>query len=142
MDVTPQNSAVAAPVVEPPNRPAPALDALPADETPRHSRLKASGPHGRPVQVAYAVIDCAMVGLVGALVFYSQSVIALEPPALGTYVPVIFAYAVLVVLSCTSQDLYRTPRDRGAFEETLMVLKAVSLATAVLVLFGFAFGAQ
>src|SRR2546429_4835347 len=71
-----------------------------------------------------------MVGLVGTLFFYSQSVIALEPPALGTYVPVVFAYAVLVVLSCTSQDLYRTPRDRGVLEETLMVLKAVSLATA------------
>jgi exopolysaccharide biosynthesis polyprenyl glycosylphosphotransferase len=54
---------------------------------------------------------------------------------------VIFAYAVLVVLSCTSQDLYRTPRDRGILEETLIVLKAVSFATVVLVLFVFAFGA-
>src|SRR2546429_9806499 len=83
-----------------------------------------------------------MVGLVGTLFFYSQSVIALEPPALGTYVPVVFAYAVLVVLSCTSQDLYRTPRDRGVLEETLMVLKAVSLATAVLVVVVFLFGAR
>jgi exopolysaccharide biosynthesis polyprenyl glycosylphosphotransferase len=142
MDVTPQNRAVAAPVVEPPAGHRAALDALLASETPRRSRLKASGPHGLPVQVAYAVVDCVMVSLVGTLVFYSQSVIALEPPALGTYVPVVFAYAVLVVLSCTSQDLYRTPRDRGVLEETLMVLKAVSLATAVLVLFVFAFGAQ
>src|SRR2546429_9941269 len=83
-----------------------------------------------------------MVGLVGTLFFYSQSVIALEPPALGTYVPVVFAYAVLVVLSCTSQDLYRTPRDRGVLEETLMVLKAVSLATAGLVVFVFCFFGQ
>ena len=141
MDVAPQNRAPAAPVVEGPTRQA-ALDGLLASRTPRPSRLKASGPHGLPVLIAYAVIDCAMVGLVGALVFFWRSVIALEPPALPTYVPEIFAYAVLVVLSCISQDLYRTPRDRGVLEETLMVLKAVSLATAVLVLLVFAFGAQ
>jgi exopolysaccharide biosynthesis polyprenyl glycosylphosphotransferase len=92
-----------------------------------------------------------MVGLVGALVFYLGSGIArswgaargiLEHLTLGTYFALIFAYAVLVVLSCASQDLYRTPRDRGILEESLMVSKAVSLATAVLVLFAFAFGAQ
>lgn len=151
MDVTPQNRAVAAPVVEPPTGPAAPLDAWLAGETPRHSRLKASGPHGWPVQVAYAVVDCAMVGVVGALVFYLRSVIArssgiasgvFSPPALATHLAVIFAYAVLVVMSCTSQDLYRTPRDRGVLEETLMVLKAVGLATTVLVLFVFAFAAQ
>src|SRR5215469_18166701 len=121
MNVAPQNRAAARPAVERPTGQA-ALDGLLASKTPRPSRLKASGPHGLPVMMAYAVIDCAMVGLAGALVFYWRSVIAGEPPALPTYVPEIFAYAVLTVLSCISQDLYRTPRDRGVFEETLMVL--------------------
>jgi exopolysaccharide biosynthesis polyprenyl glycosylphosphotransferase len=50
--------------------------------------------------------------------------------------------AALVVLTCASQDLYRTPRDRGALEEGLMVAKAVGLATVLFVLFVFAFGLQ
>lgn len=142
MDIAPQNRTAAAPAGQPPTGPAAAPDAVLLSKTVRPSRLKASGPHGLPVLIAYAVTDCIMVGLVGAVVFYWQSVIALTPLALPTYVPVIFAYAVLVVLSCTSQDLYRTPRDRGVLEETLMVLKAVAFATAVLVMLVFAFGAQ
>jgi exopolysaccharide biosynthesis polyprenyl glycosylphosphotransferase len=151
MNVTPQKTAVPAPVIEyQPGRVAPLAELL-AGETPRPSRLRASGPHGLPVQIAYAAIDCAMVGLVGVLVFYLESGIArswgtasriTEQRTLETYFALIFAYAVLIVLSCASQDLYRTPRDRGVLEESLMVLKAVSLATAVLVLLVFAFGAQ
>jgi len=129
-------------VVEPPPRQAAGFERLLASETPRRSRLQASGGHGLPVQIAYAAIDCAMVAFAGALVFYLQPVIARPWGGASTYIGAIFAYAALVVLSCASQDLYRTPRDRGALEEGLMVLKAVSLATAVLVLFVFAFGAQ
>ena len=142
MDVAPQTRAVSAGVVEPPPGQVAGFHGLLACETPRPSRLQASGVHGLPVQIAYAAIDCAMVALVGALVFSLQPVVAGPWSRASTYMGVIFAYAALVVLSCTSQDLYRTPRDRGALEEGLMVLKAVSLATAVLVLFVFAFGAQ
>jgi exopolysaccharide biosynthesis polyprenyl glycosylphosphotransferase len=129
----------------------PPLDDLLAGKTPRPSRLRVSGPHGLPVQIAYVLIDCAMVGLVGALVFHLESGMPrswgaasriLEQLTHETYFAVIFAYGLLVVMSCASQDLYRTPRDRDILEETLMVSKAVSLATAVLVLLVFAFGAQ
>ena len=151
MNATPPKRAVPAPVAEYPPGRITLLDSPVAGESPRPSRLRASGPHGLPVQIAYAVIDCTMVGLVGALVFYLEAGIAgspearsqmLAPPTVGSYFAFISAYAALVVLSCAGQDLYRTPRDRGVLEESLMVFKAVSLATAVLVLFVFGFGAR
>jgi exopolysaccharide biosynthesis polyprenyl glycosylphosphotransferase len=151
MNATPPKRAVPAPVAEYPAGQVALLDRPVAVETPRPSRLRASGPHGLPVQIAYALIDCAMVGLAGALVFYLESGIArspearsqlLAPPTLGTYFAFLSAYAALVVLSCAGQDLYRTPRDRGVLEESLMAFKAVSLATAVLVLLVFGFGAR
>jgi exopolysaccharide biosynthesis polyprenyl glycosylphosphotransferase len=151
MNVTPPKRAVPAPVVDFSSGQVVLLDGQVAVEIPRPSRLRASGPHGLPVQIAYAVIDCAMVGLVGALVFYLESGIArssgaasriLALPTPDRYFAFLSAYAVLVVLSCAGQDLYRTPRDRGVLEEGLTVCKAVSLATAVLVLFVFGFGAQ
>jgi exopolysaccharide biosynthesis polyprenyl glycosylphosphotransferase len=147
MNATSPKRAVAAPVVGHSRGEAALLDGPVADEIPRFSQLKARGPHGLPVQIAYAVIDCAMVGLAGAIVFYLESGIAaasriLAPLTLHTYFAYLSAYAVLVVLSCAGQDLYRTPRNRGVLEESLMVLKAVSLATAVLVLLVFGFAAQ
>src|SRR2546429_5002623 len=96
MNVTPPNRAVPAPVAEYPPGRVTLLDSPVAGESPRPSRLRASGPHGLPVQIAYAVIDCAMVGLVGALVFYLEAGIAgspearsqmLAPPTLGSYLP-------------------------------------------------------
>jgi exopolysaccharide biosynthesis polyprenyl glycosylphosphotransferase len=150
MNTTPQNRAAPTAVVEQSPGHTALLEDL-AGEIPRPSRLQASGPHGLPVQIAYAVIDCAMVGFVGALVFYGISGIfrswkaASRIPELfasDTYLIFIFAYTGLVLLCCASQDLYRTPRDRSVLEESLRVLKAVSLATAVLVLLVFAFGAQ
>ena len=151
VNITPQETGVPGPVADhPPRQAAPSRQSL-AGETPRSSRLRASGPHGLPVQIAYAVIDCVMVGLAGGLIFSSQLGMAhsrgnmsgvLGSLTRETYFALILAYAGLVVLSCASQDLYRTPRDRGGLEETLIVFKAVSLATAVLVLFLFAFGAR
>jgi exopolysaccharide biosynthesis polyprenyl glycosylphosphotransferase len=151
MTVTPQKTAAPTAVVE--NQPGQAapFDELLAGEPPRPSRLRARGPHGLPVQITYAIIDCAMVGLVGALVLYLELGIArfwgaenrkLDRLGLETYVPLIFVYAILIVLSCAIQDLYRTPRDRSTLEESLMVSKAVSLATAAMVLFVFIFRAQ
>jgi len=102
------------------------------------------GPHGLPVQTAYAVIDYLAVCLSGALVLYLQygilpSFAAVRPLAQHAYFAFTFLYAILVVLSCASQDLYRTPRDRGVLEESLMVVRATGLATIVLVLFLFTF---
>lgn len=151
MTVRPENGGVAAKAAQYRPEPGVPLMELRFGETPRPSRLRGSRPHGLPVQIAYAVIDCALVGLVGALVFSSWSGVfgfagstgrILESLTLGPHWAFIFAYTVAVVLSCISQDLYRTPRDRGVLEESLMVWKAVGLATAVLVLFLFAFQAQ
>jgi exopolysaccharide biosynthesis polyprenyl glycosylphosphotransferase len=98
------------------------------------------------VQIAYAAIDYIGVWVTGSLVLYLQSGIlpATEtlrrPGTAVVYFTITFFYAAMVLLSCASQDLYRTPRDRGALEESLMVVRAVSVATAVLILFAFAFG--
>src|SRR6266513_5869160 len=104
MNATPLKRAVPAPVAEYPPGQVALLDSpVPVENRP--SRLRASGPHGLPVQIAYAVIDCAMVGLVGALVFYLEAGIAgspearspmLAPPTLGSYFAFISAYAALV----------------------------------------------
>jgi exopolysaccharide biosynthesis polyprenyl glycosylphosphotransferase len=108
------------------------------------SRL-VSWPHGLPVRIGYCVIDLVTVCLMGALVLYLQSGIApsfeiLRSDMRSGYLAFTVLYATMVLLSCASQDLYRTPRDRGALEETLMVVRAMSLATIILVLFVFAFG--
>ncbi len=151
MSVTPEKESALHSRVELHQEQAAPRDGILPGEKPRPSQLKASGPHGFFVQIAYALIDCGMVGAAGALVFYLESGIARYlrasgrihvPLTPGVYLVFLLAYAALVVLCCASQDLYRTPRDRGFTEESLMVLKAVSLATAVLVLFVFALKAQ
>lgn len=106
-----------------------------------------SRPHGLAVQLAYAAIDFGMVCLTGAFVLYLQfgivpSSLALRPMAQHAYFAYTFFYAALILLSCASQELYSTPRDRSVLEESLMVTKAVSLATVVLILLVFAFGLE
>jgi exopolysaccharide biosynthesis polyprenyl glycosylphosphotransferase len=106
-----------------------------------------SGPHGLPVRLAYAAIDYGAVCLTGALVLYLQfgivpSFEVMRPVAPHAYFMFTFFYAAIILLSCASQDLYRTPRDRGALEESLMVVRAVGLATVVLILCVFALGSQ
>jgi len=103
------------------------------------------GPHGLPVRIAYAATDFGIVCLTGALVLYLQSgmvpsLAVARPVIRHAYLTCTCLYAAIVLLSCAGQDLYRTPRDRGALEESLMVVKAVSVATVVLVLFIFAIG--
>lgn len=115
-------------------------------EAPSRPRI-VSRPHGLAVQFAYATIDFGMVCLTGALVLYLQfgivpSSAGLQPMAQHAYFAYTFFYAALVLLSCASQELYSTPRDRSVFEESLKVAKAVSLATVVLILLVFAFGLE
>jgi len=103
---------------------------------------------GFSVQIAYAAIDASLVCLVGALVVWLR--FGLEFPlaprlvfdhTVGqAYAGFFLLYAALVVLGCANQNLYRTPRDRGVFDESLMVAKAVGVATALLVLFIFIAG--
>jgi exopolysaccharide biosynthesis polyprenyl glycosylphosphotransferase len=101
--------------------------------------------HGFWVQIAYAAIDAGMVCLTAWLVFWME-VHLFQPlgvqhqipeASIGTYFGFCVLYAALIVLGCASQDLYCTPRDRSVRDETLMVTKAVALATALLTLFLF-----
>jgi exopolysaccharide biosynthesis polyprenyl glycosylphosphotransferase len=104
---------------------------------------------GLSVQIAYAAIDAALVCLVGGLAVWFRFIIGLpfaaqrllfDQFAGQAYGGFFLLYAALVVLGCANQNLYRTPRDRSVFDESLMVAKAVGLATAVLVLFIFTTG--
>jgi exopolysaccharide biosynthesis polyprenyl glycosylphosphotransferase len=49
-------------------------------------------------------------------------------------------YVALIVLACMSLHLYRTPREVSAWQESLRVVRAVLLATALLVVFIFVSG--
>jgi exopolysaccharide biosynthesis polyprenyl glycosylphosphotransferase len=104
---------------------------------------------GFSVQIAYATIDATLVCLVGGLAVWFRFVIGLpfaeqrllfDQLAGQAYAGFFLLYAALVVLGCANQNLYRTPRDRSVFDESLMVAKAVGLATALLVLFIFTTG--
>ena len=96
------------------------------------------------VQIAYATTDATLVCIVGALLVGLR--FGLENPAQRhafnqvagqAYVGFFLLYAALVVLGCANQNLYRTPRDRSVLDESLMVARAVGVATALLVLFIF-----
>ena len=105
--------------------------------------------HGLPVQIAYATIDAALVCLVGGIVVwlrfgggfsFGAHRLLLDQGTIHSYAGFVFLYAALVILGCTSQNLYRTPRDRNVLDETLMVARAVGVASTLLVLFIFISG--
>lgn len=94
-------------------------------------------------QLAYASIDAFFVCANGVLLLWALSLWLghrYVGPHGQPYVGIFFLYAALVVLGCGTQDLYRTPRDRTVLDESLMVTKAVALATVLLVLFIFTSG--
>jgi len=108
---------------------------------------------GRLRQTTYALIDVLLVCLSGGCVFWLRFgfVSALHSANVPTgsllqsiylrgYPGFLLLYCGLIVLACMSQHLYRTPREIGAFEETLRVLRAVMIATTLLVLFIFTSG--
>ena len=104
---------------------------------------------GLSVQIAYATIDATLVCLVGGLAVWFRFVMGLpftaqhllfDQLAGQAYAGFFLLYAALVVLGCANQNLYRTPRDRSVLDESLMVARAVGLATALLVLFIFTTG--
>jgi exopolysaccharide biosynthesis polyprenyl glycosylphosphotransferase len=59
---------------------------------------------------------------------------------LGPYAGFLLLYVALIVLSCQSQDLYRTLRTRSALQEGVAVIKAVALATLLLTAFVYLSG--
>jgi len=105
--------------------------------------------HGLSVQIAYATIDAFFVLISGVSIFWLRFGVGrpfgaryeLFASSFGrTHVNFFLLYSALVVLCCTSQRLYSTPRDRGFMTETVIVVKAVGLATALLVFSIFASG--
>jgi exopolysaccharide biosynthesis polyprenyl glycosylphosphotransferase len=104
-------------------------------------------------QAAYVAIDFALVCAGGGAAYWLRFGFA-APHARSTMFPAglsrqiwsagypafLMLYAGLVVLACMSQDLYRTARERTAWEESANTLKAVGFATALLVLFIFTSG--
>jgi exopolysaccharide biosynthesis polyprenyl glycosylphosphotransferase len=104
-------------------------------------------------QSTYVAIDFALVCAGGAGVFWLRFGLAnpfflttiapanlLQQVLSASYPGFLLLYAGLVVLACMSQDLYRTARERSAWEESASVVKAVGFATALLVLFIFTSG--
>lgn len=119
------------------------------------SRVKADRNRaGLARQTVYVAIDIALVYAGAAVVFwlrfgfanpFSEAAawsLSSLPKQIwsASYPSFLLLYGGLVVLACMSQDLYRTARERSAAEEGANVLKAVGLATALLVLFIFTSG--
>lgn len=117
-------------------------------------RVKAARDNaGLARQAVYVAIDFALVCAGATGVFLLRFSLAnpfsrmvLSPANLSSHVwsanypGFLVLYAGLVVLACMSQDLYRTARERRAWEESANVGKAVGFATALLVLFIFTSG--
>ena len=124
---------------------------LPSQQQTRGRNRGKSLARGLPVQMAYASIDAILVCMIGAAVLWARFGIGLLwgperqlfDGAVGhAYAGVFILYSALVVMGCASQSLYRTPRDRSVLDESLMVARAVGLATSLLVLFIFISGYQ
>ena len=104
---------------------------------------------GLSVQITYGAIDAIFVFLVGGVLLWLRFGVPFPyaarhfefNQAVGqAYAGFFLLYAALVVLGCANQSLYRTPRDRSVWDESVMVTKAVGAATVLLVLYIFISG--
>jgi exopolysaccharide biosynthesis polyprenyl glycosylphosphotransferase len=130
----------------------PDLQMFDAEVSPARART-ARDSSGLPSEAAFVAIDFALVCAGGAGVFWMRFDLAnpfsrssFSPASLwrqiwsAGYPGFLLLYAGLVVLACMSQELYRSGRERTAWEETANTIKAVSFATALLILFIFTSG--
>jgi exopolysaccharide biosynthesis polyprenyl glycosylphosphotransferase len=110
---------------------------------------------GRWVQIAYTLIDIGCIVVNGGIAyslrfsphelrrFFSSGHFGLTVHQIPLpYGGFLFLYVALILLFCQWQDLYRTLRTRSAEEESLAVLKAVSLATLLLTAFIYLTGVK
>lgn len=123
-------------------------EALPGTQTRGRTRGRTLE-YGLPVQLAYAAIDAVLVCFIGAAIVWLRFNLSFSmgigrqfftESAGHAYGGFFLLYAAFVVMGCASQDLYRTPRDRSVFDESVKVGKAVGLATMILVVFVFISG--
>jgi exopolysaccharide biosynthesis polyprenyl glycosylphosphotransferase len=115
-------------------------------------RVRAKGRslvHGLPAQIACAATDAFFVLVTGVSIFWLRfgathpfsANYALFASLFGrTQLSFILLHSALVVLCCASLGLYSSPRDLGSITETKMVVKAVGVATALLMFCIFASG--
>ena len=107
------------------------------------------------VQVAYTFIDICCIIVNGGIAyslrfspddlrrFFSSGHLGLTVDQIPLpYGGFLFLYVALILLLCQWQDLYRTLRTRSAQEESLAVLKAVSLSTLLLTAFIYLTGVK
>ena len=99
------------------------------------SRDNRARPGGLLRQASYVLIDSLMVGMCGLSVYWARFGTIRDIP--HPYNGFLILYAALIFLTCASQNLYRTPREWSAMQESFRVAKAVGFATALLVLFIF-----
>ena len=154
MNGTAARRATSSPAAHASNRAAPADFTFPisADDLAARSysgRMRV----GLTRQFTYVAIDLALVCAGGLFLFWLD--FGLQPTFTASirsaarffahvsapeYPGFLLLYAALIVLACKSQHLYRTLKELTAGEETFTVVKAVCLATALLVLFIFTSG--
>lgn len=102
---------------------------------------------GRGIQLLYALIDVCILIANGVLAFLlrfghgnwlqyfkGNFGFAADLPFVS-YEGFLCLYIGLVLLLCDWQDLYRTPRMRSAFDESVSVIKAVFFASLLLMAF-------
>ena len=124
-----------------------------AEVASRTSQKRYYLPSGRWIQVVYVATDIALVLGNGFLALAIREWLVpqniapfLHPHLWITYQPAklylaTFAlYASLVVLCAQAGQLYRTVRSRTNFTESVVVMKAVSIATLLLTTFVFVAG--
>jgi exopolysaccharide biosynthesis polyprenyl glycosylphosphotransferase len=113
------------------------------------ARAAKSIARGLTIQAVYAALDVCCVLATGVAAYLARfgeqytlqaQVRFFKTQTAHEYAGFFVLYAGLLVLCCVSQNLYQTPRERSTLDETLMVIKAVALATALLALFIFVSG--
>jgi exopolysaccharide biosynthesis polyprenyl glycosylphosphotransferase len=131
---------------------APPPDLVAEGMLPAVFRVQAKGRslvHGLPVQIALAATDAFLVVITGVSIFWLRFAAAypfraqygLFAGLFGrTNLSFILLHSALVVLCCASLGLYGVPRDREFMNESKTVVKAVGVATALLMFCIFASG--
>jgi exopolysaccharide biosynthesis polyprenyl glycosylphosphotransferase len=102
------------------------------------------------VHLGYLFVDLILIGLSCSLAFFVRFVelplrevlrthrLGLGPDfPLKPYAGFLLVYAILIVLLCQNQELYRTLRGRTAAQESWAVFKSVFIATCLLSAFIF-----
>lgn len=106
---------------------------------------------GRWVQVVYAVVDISFIAANFAAAFAFRFhlatlhglLIAWRYPGIGNHYGAFLLLDVcLTLMYCHGEELYRTPLDRSAWDESVAVAKAVGFATLLLTAFMYLSGVK